>query len=77
MQLGEAKFAGGEIGISETETFVVGVNGAEIIRPLGIEQIQFAHGPSADDLSDIARNDFARLRFAHLIADRNTSPGFD
>ena len=77
MQLHQAKLAGGEIGISETETIVVGVNRAEIVGALGIEQIQLAHSTGADDLSDVARNNLPRLRLARLIANRDPPAGLD
>ena len=53
------------------------INGSEIVRSFGIEQIQFADRPRSDDLGDIARNDFARLRFAGLIANRYSPPRLD
>src|SRR4029453_2477335 len=50
---------------------------AEIIRALGFEKIEIAYRPCADDLRDVARNDFTRLRFARLIADRDPPTRFN
>ena len=77
LELGEAELARGQIGVSEAKTVVVDVNCAEIIRALGIEQIEFAHRAGANNLGDVARNNFPRLRLARLIADRHPPAGFD
>ena len=77
LQLRQAELAGGEIGVGKAKTAVVDVNRAEIIRAFRFEQIELAHRSRADDLGDVARNNFARLRLARLIADRDAPSGLD
>ena len=77
MQLRQSELACAQIGIREAKNVTIGENRAEIIRAFRFEQIEVAHCTRADDLGDIARDDFAGLRFAGLIADRDAPAGLD
>src|SRR5690349_3751405 len=76
-KLSQAKFPGCEIGVGKAKPVPINVNCSEIIRSLGVEQMKFADRARADDLSDVARHNFAGLRFARLIADRDAPPSFN
>ena len=77
LRLGQSELPRAEIGIREAKDGAIGINCAQIIGALGFEQIEITHRACADDLSDIARNNFSRLRFADLITDRHAPPGLD
>src|SRR5882724_3056209 len=69
LQLGYPELACAEIGIRKTEDTSSGIDRAQIICALGFEQVEIAYRARADDLRDIARNDFSWLRFARLVTD--------
>ena len=72
-----SKLAGRQIGIGEAETVIVDVNRAQVIRPFQFQQVEIADRSRADDLCDVTRNNFARLRLARLIADGHAPSGLD
>src|SRR5947207_7905814 len=76
-QLGDSEFAGTEISVRKTKNARIRVDGADIICALRLKQIEVTYRASADDLSDIARNNFSRLRLTGLIADGYAPPGLD
>src|SRR5690349_19631928 len=76
-KLSQAKFAGGEIGVGKAKRVAINVNRSEIIRAFGVEQMKFTDRAGANNLSDVARHNFAGLRFARLIADRDATPSFN
>ena len=53
------------------------VNRGQIVRAFWLQQVKLAHCPGADNLRDIARHNFSWLRFARLIANRDSFSGFD
>ena len=76
-RFGQAEFARAQFRVGKTEFAFMKINRAQIIRPVGLQQIQLAHRSRRDDLGDLARDDFPRLRLAGLIADRHAPPGLD
>ena len=59
LHLGQSKLPGGEIGVGETKRIAIGIDRAEIIRALRVEPAQFADRAGADDLRDVAIDNFA------------------
>ena len=53
------------------------INRGEIIRAFRLQQVKLAHCPGADNLRDITRHNFSRLRLARLIANRDPFSGFN
>ena len=76
-QLCDTKFARRKVRIREAEPLALRENCGHVIRPLGLQHIELAHRACADDLRNIARNNFARLRLARLITHRHAFPGLD
>ncbi len=76
-RLRDPKLTGAQLGIGEAKNAILKINGAEIIRPVGFEQVHLAHGAGRDDLRDLARDDLPRLRFARLVANRDAPPRLD
>src|SRR5438270_4317079 len=76
-RFGQAEFARAQFRVGKTEFAFMKINRAQIIRPVGLQQIELAHRSRRDDLGDLAGDDFPRLRFAGLIADGNAPPGLD
>ena len=77
LDCGDPKFAGAQIGVGKPENAILKINRAEIIRPVRFEQVQLADRAGRDDLRDLARDDFARLRLARLIANRDPPSRLD
>ena len=75
--LAQPKFTRGQIGISKSVGSLVQISRPEIIGPLCFQQVQLAHRARSDDLGDVARDNLARLRFAGLVANRDSFAGFD
>ena len=72
LHFGQPELTRAEIGVCETERIAIGIDRAQIIGALRIEQVKFANRARADDLRDFAVDNLAaRLRLARLIADRD------
>src|SRR4029453_2020487 len=77
LRLRQPELARAQVRVCEAKHATIDVNGAEIIRALGFEKIEIAYRACADDLSNVTRNDLARLRFARLVADRDAAACLD
>ena len=77
LRLGYPELPRAQLRVREPKNSILKINRAEIIRAIRFEQVQLAHCSRRDDLRDLTVHDFSRLRFAGLIADRDSSSRLD
>jgi GNAT superfamily N-acetyltransferase len=76
-RLRQPELARAQVCVREPEYAAIGTDRPEIICAFRFEQIEIAHRARANNLGDVARDDFTRLRFAGLIANRHASACLD
>ena len=76
-RLRQPELARAQVCVREPEYAVIGTDSPEVICAFRFEQIEIAHRARANDLRDIARNNFPWLWFARLIANRHASACLD